>query len=198
MNLVEATTIPEASLPVAAFREHLRLGSGFGTEGLQDGLLAGFLSAAIAAVEARTNKALLEREFELTLTSWRGSGSVSLPIAPVSAVGAVILISADGAETVLPSARWRLTPDPHSPMIEGRGGHLPPVPFDGFVRIEFLAGFGPEWPDVPDDLAQEVMMLAAHYYDYRHDTGLSAGCMPFGVVALIERYRVFRLSGRLA
>jgi uncharacterized phiE125 gp8 family phage protein len=38
-------------------------------------------------------------------------------------------------------------------------------------------------------------MLAAHYYEYRHEMGLSGGCMPFGVSSLIERYRTVRLLG---
>ena len=61
-----------------------------------------------------------------------------------------------------------------------------------------LAGYGPDWDDVPADLAQAVLMLAAHYYDYRQDMGLGAGCMPFGVTALIERHRPLRLSGGFA
>ncbi|SHJ11126.1 head-tail connector protein [Wenxinia saemankumensis] len=198
MNLTETTSIPEASLPVAAFREHLRLGSGFAEDGLQDGLLAGFLRAAMAAIEGRTGKVLLEREYELRVTAWRAGDRVALPLAPVAAVGALIVEDATGAETVVPGARWRLLPDAHEPVIEGRGGPLPAIPPGGAVRIEVLAGFGPDWSDIPADLAQAVLLLAAHYYEYREDTGLVSGCMPFGVAALIERYRVLRLWGRTA
>ena len=54
------------------------------------------------------------------------------------------------------------------------------------------------WEDVPADLAQAALMLAAHYHEYRDATALDGGCMPFGVSALIERYRPLRLSGALA
>ena len=37
-------------------------------------------------------------------------------------------------------------------------------------------------------------MLAAHYYEYRHETRLGDGCMPFGVSSLIERYRPLRIG----
>ena len=37
-------------------------------------------------------------------------------------------------------------------------------------------------------------MLAAHYYEYRNDTGLSDSCMPFGVTSLIQRYRPLRIG----
>ena len=59
--------------------------------------------------------------------------------------------------------------------------------------IGFVAGFGAAWGDVPADLRQAVLMLATHYYEYRHDTSLSSGCMPFGVTSLLERYRPVRL-----
>jgi uncharacterized phiE125 gp8 family phage protein len=57
-----------------------------------------------------------------------------------------------------------------------------------------VAGYGAAWSDLPADLAQAVLMLAAHYYEYRHDTALSGGCMPFGVTSLLERYRPLRIS----
>ena len=78
------------------------------------------------------------------------------------------------------------------------GGLLPSIPQNGSARITFTAGYGPAWSDLPADLAQAVLMLAAHYYEYRAEVALSGGCMPFGVTALIERYRPLRLSGGLA
>jgi uncharacterized phiE125 gp8 family phage protein len=55
------------------------------------------------------------------------------------------------------------------------------------------AGYAPDWAGLPADLGQAVLLLAAHYYEYRHETALGDGCMPFGVTSLIERYRTVRL-----
>ncbi len=63
MMLVEETTVPQAAIPVAQFKEHLRLGTGFSDDGLQDVVLEGFLRAAMAAIEGRIGKILIEREF---------------------------------------------------------------------------------------------------------------------------------------
>ncbi|WP_018301130.1 head-tail connector protein [Wenxinia marina] len=196
MMLVETTTVPDGAFPIAAFREHLRLGTGFADDGLQDGLLTGFLRAAMAAVEGRTGKILLERDFAWTRDGWQGETAQDLPVAPVSAVAGVDLIAPKGAETVADAASWRLVPDLHVPRLEATRAVLPRPSFGGSVRVRFTAGFGPDWGDLPADLGQAVMLLAAHYNEYRHDTGLDAGCMPFGVTALIERYRTFRLFGR--
>ncbi|PYE85715.1 head-tail connector protein [Pseudoroseicyclus aestuarii] len=192
--VIEDGGIAEGALPLAAFRAHLRLGSGFAEEGLQDPVLAGFLRAALAAIEGRTGKVLLEREMALRLTCWSDPARQALPLAPVSAVVSVARVAADGV--VLPVEGWRLVPDMQSPALEAGPGGWPALPPGGALRIAVLAGFGPEWTDAPADLRQAVLMLAAHYYEFRHDTGLGSGCMPFGVTALIERFRPVRLGGR--
>lgn len=198
MMLVEETTVPESALPVLQFREHLRLGTGFSNDGLQDGVIEGFLRAALAAIEARTGKILIEREFSWSLTAWRQVDRQALPVAPVSATVDVVMIDRLGVGVTVPSTAWQLVPDMQRPVLVSMGTGLPTIPLNGSVRIRFLAGFGPDWSDLPPDLAQAVMMLAGHYYEYRHDTGLGSGCMPFGVTALIERFRMVRLSGGLA
>lgn len=195
MMLMETTPVPPEAIPVAQFKEHLRLGTGFSGDDVQDGVLAGFLRAAIAAIEARTGKILIEREFSWEIGAWRDPRAQALPVAPVSAVTEVVLVGENGDESPVAPGWWRLVPDMQRPVLAARGTMLPPVPQGGSVRIGFLAGFGPEFGDLPADLAQAVMLLAAHYHEYRHEMALGPGCMPFGVSALIERYRTVRLFG---
>lgn len=193
--LVEETGVPDAALPVTRLREHLRLGTGFGEDGLQDPVLAGFLRAALAAIEGRTGKVLIARDFLYTRAGWGFADRQPLPVAPVSVVTAVAVVDAAGGETVLPGDAWRLVHDVARPVVMAVGAAFPAVPQGGEVRIRFRAGFGDAFADVPADLQQAVMLLAAHYHEFRHDTGLGEGCMPFGVTALIERFRVVRIGG---
>lgn len=192
MTLVEVTPLAPEALPTAALRAHLRLGSGFAEDALQDELLQSFLRAALAAIEARISKALMARDFELTLRQWQQPAAQPLPLAPVSAVTSVTVIGDTGAEVLDPS-RYHLAIDPQRPVLRPTGTCLPSIPNGGRAEIRFTAGFG-RWEVVPADLAQAVLMLAAHFYEYRHDTALSAGCMPFGVSALLERHRPLRLG----
>jgi len=71
MMLVEETTVPQSALPVATFKDHMQMGSGFSDDGIQDAVLEGFLRAALAAIEARTGKITIERTFSVTFTDWR-------------------------------------------------------------------------------------------------------------------------------
>lgn len=194
MMLIEETVVPDTALPLADFRAHLRLGSGFGDDTLQDPVLASFLRAALSAIEARTSKILIERGFLWSLTKWTGVDAQVLPVAPVSELTRVSLVAKDGSETDIDLATLRLVRSLQQPCVVALGTMLPTIPRGGNADLRFKAGWGPDWADLPPDLRQAVMLLAAHYYEFRAETSLSEGCMPFGVTSLIERYRSVRIG----
>ncbi len=194
MRLTEQAPVADAGLPVQELKDHLRLGSGFTDDGLQDALLRGYLRAALAAVEGRIGKALIARQFSLVLGRWGDSDGQALPLAPVGSVALVAITPEGGAPVPVDPSRWRLEADPQRPRLVPRAGALPAVPRGGQVEVLFEAGFGP-WAAVPPDLRQAVLLLAAQYHEFRHEAAAVAGAMPFGVMALIERWRTVRVLG---
>jgi len=192
MLIDDSDILPEA-LPVEDFKAHLRLGRGLTGDTVQDAVLEGFLRAALSAVEGRTGKVLLTRDLTWTMPDWTGDARQVLPVGPLVSVNELALLDADGGVTVVDPTRFRVERDLHFPALYGRSAGLPQPPADGSIRVRFTAGFGAAWSDIPADLAQAVMLLAAHYYENREATGLGQGCMPFGVTSLIERYRPMRL-----
>jgi len=196
MILIEQTPVPTHALPVQALKNHLRLGTGFADDGMQDGLIESYLRAAMAAIEGRIGKALIARGFLCRLEDWRAGGEQALPVAPVYSILSVTLADRYGTPEVVPPAMYRLVQDMHRPKVQAAGFMLPQVPMGGQVEIAFVAGFGPAWGDVPTDLAQAVLMLSAEYYERRHDGGQRKDeGLPFGVVTLIERWRTVRVLG---
>lgn len=198
MMLIEETAPAAEALPVAALRGHLRLAQGFDgpDDAAETAALTGFLRAAIATIEGRTGKVLLKRRFRMQLDDWRDRLGQALPLAPVHAVERIEIDDGAGTVTSLPSEGWRLMPDAQRPVILPTGVILPHVPRRGSVTVTFLAGFGDQWSEVPPDLAQAVILLAARYYDDRSHDG-ARHALPFGVSALIERWRAVRtLAGR--
>ena len=194
--LIEQTAVPLEALPLQAMKDHLRLGTGFADDGLQDGLVVAHLRAAIAAIEGRTGKALLARRFLMQLNRWRNDrDGQALPMAPVSALISVTMRDAAGGAMILPSDRYRLEPDMARPRLRGAGRSLPSIPEDGSVDIVFDAGFGAVWDAVPVDLAQAVLLLAAEFYEARHSGGQGGPAIPLPVQALIERWRTVRVLG---
>ncbi|HMO71674.1 MAG TPA: hypothetical protein PKC84_08560 [Paracoccaceae bacterium] len=196
MLLTELAGVPAAALPVEALKAHLRLGTGFADDALQDAIVETYLRAAIAAIEGRTAKMLLARGFRLMLEDWRDGGEQALPVAPVVSVEAVRLVDGGGTEVVVDADRWRLVRDAHRPKLVATGVMLPGVPAGGRVGGDFTAGFGAAWASVPPDLAQAVFLLAAEYHEMRHEGGLRQGeGLPQAVQALIGRWRTVRSFG---
>ena len=70
MMLTELTS-RRGDLPLAALRAHLRLGTGFADDDLQDRFWQSLLRAALAAIEARTGKILIRRAISWTIAAWR-------------------------------------------------------------------------------------------------------------------------------
>ena len=194
MMLTEETPVPSAALPVEEMKDHLRMGSGFADDAMQDGLIETYLRAAMAAIEGRIGKMLLQRRFLWVLDAWRDAEQ-ALPVAPVAGIASLTLVDAAGAETIVPPASYRLVKDTHRPRLAGRGTALPTIPTDGAVKVVFDAGFGAAWTDIPVDLRQAVLLLAGEYYEHRHDDGAQTAGLPFGVVTLIERWRTVRILG---
>jgi uncharacterized phiE125 gp8 family phage protein len=194
MMLTEMTPVPQAALPVEEMKDHLRMGSGFADDGLQDGLIETYLRAAMAAIEGRIGKMLFQRRFLWVLDCWRDAEQ-ALPVSPVAGIVSLTLVDAGGGETLVPVGAYRLVPDLHRPRLAGKGTSLPTVPSEGLVKVVFDAGFGAAWTDIPVDLRQAVLLLAGEYYEHRHDDGAQAAGLPFGVVTLIERWRTVRILG---
>ena len=195
MMLTEETPVPIAALPVEEFKDHLRLGSGFADDAMQDGLIEAYLRAAMAAIEGRIGKAILQRRFKLTLQDWRAMDEQALPVAPVKALVSVSVVDAVGAAVVIDPARYRLVADMQRPKLVAVGILLPSVPSDGQAEVVFDAGFGPDWAAVPADLAQAVILLAAEFYDNRNDAAQRSFGLPATVQMLIERWRTVRVLG---
>lgn len=196
MILVEQASVSLAALPVAEFRDHLKLGRGFADDDAQDVVLESVLRSALSALEARVSKAIYRRAFLWKLASWRGFRREELPLAPVSSVSEIRIREADGSATLVPAGAYGLEVDTHRPCVVARGGSLPTVPVSGGIEIEFEAGYGLAWGEIPADLRRAVLMLAAHYHEHRHLEGERGNSqLPFGVASLLEPYRPVRLFG---
>jgi len=189
MMLIEQAQIADQDLPIAEFQAHLAMGTALDPDGVQIQVLAGFLRAAIAAIETKLGKILLQRDFEWHPT--RVQDRIALPVGPILRVTQVDHIDGAGTAQVVDPNSYDLDRSGDVVVLTGAARNLPK---NGAISVYFSAGITDTWARLPADLAQAVFMLAAHYYEYRHDMGLSAGCMPFGVTSLIQRFRRVRLG----
>ncbi|MEL7345412.1 MAG: hypothetical protein AAFN59_11245 [Pseudomonadota bacterium] len=196
MMLVEQTSVPASVLPLAEFRDHLKLGTGFSDDAVQDGLLEANLRAALAAVENRTGKAVLERGFVWSISAWRDLSHQVLPVAPVASIDLLQIIDLDGVAEVAAPTSYGLQRDAHRPALVSRTICLPSIPVGGRAEIEFTAGYGLGWSDIPADLAQAVLGIAAYFYENRSTHGVDATNLPTALLGVLAPYRNIRLFGR--
>lgn len=195
MMLIEQTQVPDSALPVAEYREHLQLGSGFADDGLQDAVLLAFLRAALAAVETETGKALLPRTYKYVVTAWWNPSRQALPVAPVSSVQSVTITNLGGGSHEVNAEGYRLIPDGQSPVVAAVNWTLPIIPVGGTAEILFDAGYGAEWSDAPADLRQAVFMMATHYYENRSASTGAGKALPIGVAAICAHHKPIRIFG---
>ena len=193
--LIEETQISSAMIPIDRLKDHLRMGSGFADDSLQDTVLEGFMRASVAVIEGRIGKVLLQRNFSWTLEAWQSQNAQKLPTSPIESITALTVVDVNAASTLVPSNQYRLKRDLHTPALLGRQGGLPKIADSGYVRIEFVAGLASHFDHLPPDLAQAVLLLAAHYYQHRNEMGLEGASIPYGVSVLSERYRTLRILG---
>lgn len=194
MILIEVSQVSADRLPIAPLKQHLRLGSGFADDDVQDGVLEGYLRAALSAIEGRTGQVIFQRQFRWIVDGWRDAASQPFPLAPVETVDGLTLIDAGGVAEAQPVGTLVLSADPLQPRLQSVSGSLPKLPEGGRAEVLITAGAATTWAEVPPDLAQAVLLMAAHYYEYRNDVALGKGCTPFGVTALLERYRPIRIG----
>jgi len=195
MTLDELTPIAAGDLPMASLRAQLRLGTGFADDDLQDPVLEVALRAALAAIEARTGKVLFERAFRWKTANWRNPRVQPLPVAPVTGLVSLSVADRTGDVTMVDMGDVVLEQDTHRPLLHAVAPCLPDIPALGSAVLTFTAGYSPDWAGMPPDLAQAVLLLAAHFYDLRHEGFEHDGNMPFGVTTLIDRYRTVRVLG---
>lgn len=197
MSLVELATVGSAALPLGGFRDHLRLGSGFTDDSMQDAMLEAHLRAALVAVEALIGKALFQRAFRWDVTAWMRPDWQPMPIRPVTDVSAIEIEDVAGSVTLALDESYRLRPSGERQALSATAyGVLPRIPEGGLARVTFEAGHGPAWGDLPADLRQAVMILAAHYYETRAGAAEAKGNgVPAEVTSLVARHRPVRMGG---
>ena len=193
MLLKEQWPSTHTPVPLRELAAHLRRASGFADDGSEDGLLELYLRNATSQIEQRTGQALVSRPYVLQVGSWDRNGHLTLPVGPVAMIDQIQFISPSSTVDLDPED-WVLMPGTTRQLLQGTGsGPLWPIPHGAVAKIHFVAGYGQTWNDVPADLRQAILTLAAHLYENRYgELPLDQG-MPYGVLSVVEQNRPVRI-----
>jgi uncharacterized phiE125 gp8 family phage protein len=179
---VEPVTLVEA-------KAYLRL-----THDSEDALITGLISAARDEVEKSAGLALIEQSWRMTLDDWPRNGCAFLNKHPVKDVQSVTAYGPDGEASLINPADYELDLLSRPARL-----HFGPQPkalrkLNG-IEIDFVAGFGEAGPDVPDLLKRAILVLVAHWFEFRASYGPADQpvSFPAGYERLLAGYRARRL-----
>lgn len=150
---------------LAETKAHLRI-----AHDSEDTLLGGLIRAAREEVERSTGLALIAQTWRLAIDSLPRSSQVLLHRHPVTEIlsvtafgseGEAALIAASAYEVDLLSRPARLHFEERPPALRIMNG----------IEIDFAAGFGEAGTDVPDLLRRAILLLVAHWYEFRAGYG---------------------------
>ncbi len=190
MTLIRTRAPAGEPVTVAQVKAHLRL-----DHSADDAFIAELIAAARETVERDNGLALLDQGYRLVFDAVPHNLIVTLAIHPVAQVTAVRVYDADGNPSALPLTGILLDGYAQPPRLSFTATPQPGRAANG-IEIEFDAGFGESAADVPDMLRRAVILLAAHWYEFRADFRASDQPVsyPAGYGAMVAPWRRARLS----
>jgi uncharacterized phiE125 gp8 family phage protein len=184
-------TVEPAAEPVtlAEAKAHLRL-----ADSSEDDLLTGLIRAARQDVERATGMALIDQHWRMVLDNWPANGLSELPIHPVREILSITVYGSEGEASLLDASVYEadLVSRPARLYLAKKPE---PLRMLNGIEVDFRAGFGEAGTDVPDLLKRAILLLAAHWYEFRAGFGPSDQpvAYPAGYERLIATYRAGRL-----
>jgi uncharacterized phiE125 gp8 family phage protein len=155
---------PPAAEPVtlADMKLHLRV-----SHDSEDAQISGLIKAAREELEQATGLALISQGWRLYLDCWPGTQIVLVHKAPVIALSAATIYDMAGAPSSLSLSGFVLDRASRPARIALPDAVTAPGKKLNGIEIDFTAGFGATGVDVPDGLKRAIMLLAAHWYEFR-------------------------------
>ncbi len=198
ISIVTAPTVTPATLDEV--KAHLRIDDAAAEE---DTYIVGLIHAATTAIESHTGRALIDRTVDVLMDAYELTSSITLPLAPVSAIVSVTA-ETDAGDVTAPPTDYRLRSfrgaTARRPILELLPGKSWPSPRGGVrypVAVQVTAGYGPASTDVPDGLRQALYVMVGGWYESRQDWtqgGPPGQYGPNGLsLALLEPYRLLVL-----
>jgi uncharacterized phiE125 gp8 family phage protein len=190
MTLIRTVEPAVEPLSLAEAKAHLRL-SGDG----EDETVLALIRAARQEVERQSGQALIDQHWRLVLDDWPADDFVLIRRGPVREILAVTVFGEDGAATLMPAPVFLADTVSEPARIVFRERPRPGVPLNG-IEIDFRCGHGASGADVPDLMKRAILLLVAHWYEFRgvvEPSGQPVG-YPSGFDRLLASFRPARLA----
>jgi len=127
------------------------------------------------------------------------TNTIYIPIGPVSAISAIAYIDSDDNETVWSSDNYVVdTVSVPARIVKKSSVSYPTTTLRAAngVYITFIAGYGADETEVPEDIKSTIKLLAGHYYEHRESVSdITLKEMPQGIAAILAPYIMYEGDG---
>ncbi|MGI9415823.1 MAG: head-tail connector protein [Hyphomicrobiales bacterium] len=138
----------------------------------EDTLLSCLLLAARMVAEHRTGLMLIDQEWSFFLDRWPASGIIQAPVAPLRSVNAVRVHDWHDGVTALDAGRFELDAGRYPSCIQFAKDEVPgPRRVNDSIEIAVSAGLSTSAQDVPEEIRQAILQLAAGWFESREPVG---------------------------
>ncbi len=179
MTLARITPPASEPLSLSEIKAHLRIDHDH-----EDQLLNDTLAAARDYCEFATGQKLITqawRQYEVAMAPDR---CISLRVYPVQSVAAVTVFDEDGNPAVLAPQSYRLLKDEQRASLEFDAS-VPDASARNGLEIDVVVGMGDLALDVPESLRRAILLLVAHWYEFRG--AISADQQPVSIPPGFDR-----------
>lgn len=148
--------------------------------------------------EGKLSRALLTQNWEFKYDTFSNDGCHRIPFGPIQSV-TVEYYDGNNALQTLPNSSYSLLEDNLSPFISWPGTtNTWPTIYDrrDAVKITAVAGYGDDSTSVPRTIRHAVLLIAAHWYEFREDSTVFAlKKIPEGVDEIIKNNKAHWFGG---
>ena len=184
-------TEPAAALPVSLSdaKAHLVV------EGEADNRqILEFIKGANDFVQLYTGRTLITQTYKYGMQGW--PDVIELPHPPVSEIVEITYIDSAGDTQILAADQYILDQFcPYGKIYPAYGVSWPDLRDErNNIVVEYKAGYGDTSAAIPGDIKSALKLIIGEAYNNREITlvgvGVAAIEMPFGIYALLDRYRI--------
>lgn len=167
-------------------------------DGTQDDVLVSTLiTAARIHIETTIGKVLITENWSFFLDKWPKSKTIYFPLDPIQEIEEIRFHNSEDSYTVIDVEDYSIDLVSSNPRLLFNGAK-PTAPSKKLNQLEirFVAGYGDTPADVPSDLKQALLMLAAHWFEQRDPIafGGSFAEIPRTIEALLSNYKKYKVQ----
>lgn len=161
MTRLQLTAPAVEPITLAEAKAHLRVETDH-----EDGLIQDLIKVARQEAERQTSICMIRQDWRLFLDCWPEYGLLEIPIRPLVSVQVIRIFDAHGNAQILPVEAYMVDAYATLPRIHAIA--IPPAQqqLNG-IEIDIRCGFGDAGADVPDLLKRAILVLIAHWFEFR-------------------------------